>query len=101
MSRFLCFILMMLLAAEVRAGTNETLVADYAPFLNGHPWPRVPLIAYVESTSNIWVHPSDPKRFPTIQDIREADSDFTTVVIRFPDGTVYKTYNDAVLGPYL
>jgi hypothetical protein len=59
------------------------------------------VIAYVESTSNIWVHPSAPKRFPSIQEVHDPDSDFTTVVLRFPNGNVYKTYNDFVLGPYL
>ncbi|HSY43576.1 MAG TPA: hypothetical protein VK811_06660 [Candidatus Acidoferrum sp.] len=81
--------------------TNETLVSSYAPYLNGKPWPRWPVIAYVETTSNIWVHPTDPKHFPTMQEICEPDSDFDTVILRLPDGTIYKTYDDPVMGPGL
>ena len=101
MFRFAHLILFPLLVASARATTNETLVADYAPYLNGQPWPRVPVTVFVETTSNIWVHPSDPKHFPSVQEIHDADADFTTVVIRFPNGTVYKTYDAFVLGPYL
>ena len=101
MSRFLCLIVLAFLESQVRGGTNETLVADYAPFLNGKPWPRVSVIKYAESTLNIWVHPSGPKHFPSIQEVRDPDSDFTTLVIRFPDGRAFKTYDDPVLGPYL
>src|SRR5262245_32281220 len=70
-----------------------TLVSDYMPRLNGQPWPRVPVIAYVETKSNVWVHPSDPKHFPAIREIAEDDTDFTTVVMNLPDGSVLKTYN--------
>jgi hypothetical protein len=101
MSRLFCLLLLVVLNAELRAATNETIVADYTPFLNGRPWPRVPVVAYVESTSNIWVHPVAPKHFPTVQEVHDADSDFATVIIRSPDGSAYKTYNDFVLGPYL
>ncbi len=101
MIRFLCLIVLSFLDVQVLAETNETLVADYMPYLNGKPWPCVPVIAYVESTSNTWVHPTDPKHFPTLQEISDPDSDFTTVVLKLLDGTVYKTYNDFVLGPYL
>jgi hypothetical protein len=82
-------------------GGWETLVSNYTPYHDGRPWPRVPVIAYVESTSNLWVHPSAPKKFPTLQEVADEDSDFATVVMRLPDGLVFKTYNDRVLGPYL
>ncbi|HVU27097.1 MAG TPA: hypothetical protein VHG71_05100 [Verrucomicrobiae bacterium] len=87
--------------AKILAEANETLVADYMPFLNGQPWSQIPVVTYVESASNIWIHPSFPKKFPTIQEIHEEDSDFTTVVIQFPDGSTFKTYNKFILGPYL
>ena len=83
------------------AATNEWIAADYSPFLNGKPWPRFPITAFVESASNIWVHPSAPKAHPTVSEIHEADADFTTVVIRFPDGRIFKTFNELVLGPCL
>src|SRR4051812_47232871 len=69
------------------------------PYLNGKPWPRVPVIAYVETKSNVWVHPSDPKHFPVVREITEEDTDSTTVVMNFPDGSVLKTYNHQVLSP--
>jgi hypothetical protein len=83
------------------ASTNETITSDYTPLLNGKPWPRFPIVAYVEAASNIWVHPQAPKQFPTITEIHDPDSDFTTVVVQFPDGSRFKTYNASVLGPYL
>jgi hypothetical protein len=86
---------------ELGVATNEWIAADYAPFLNGKPWPRFPVVAFVERASNIWVHPLAPKRFPTVTEIHEADSDFTTVVMQFPNGRRFKTYNEFVLGPYL
>ena len=101
MLRFLCLILLAFLDLSVRADTNETLVTNYMPFLNGKPWPCVPLIAYVETASNTWVHPSDPKHFPTVQEVNDKDSDFATVIIRLPNGTIYKTYNVLGMGPFL
>src|SRR5437016_11911552 len=53
-----------LLSPQTLLAGWETLVANYMPRLNGQPWPRVPVIAYVETKSNIWVHPSAPHRFP-------------------------------------
>lgn len=92
---------LVVLNSQIFAGTNDTLVSNYMPFLNGEAWPRAPITAYIESASNIWVHPSAPKKFPTIREVHEADSDFTTVVMRLPDGSIFKTYNNFVLGPYL
>jgi hypothetical protein len=83
------------------ASTNETLVADYMPYLNAKPWPRFPIVRYVATSSNIWIHPVTPKKFPTVTETHDRDADFTTVVIQFPDGQRYKTYNQFVLGPYL
>lgn len=59
---------------------------------------RLPLI---NRASNTWVHPSTLKEFPTVQEILDPDADFTTVVLRLTNGTVFKTYNSFVLGPYL
>jgi hypothetical protein len=86
---------------QALAQTNETIVSDYIPYLNGHPWPQVPVIAYVEKASNLWVHPTDPAHFPTIQETSDPDADFTTIILRLPNGTVYKTYCDYVIGPGL
>ncbi|HXB61110.1 MAG TPA: hypothetical protein VNU95_16175 [Candidatus Acidoferrales bacterium] len=99
--RFFCLFILIFLTVRVWAQTNETIVADYTPYLNGKPWPQVPVIAYVEKASNLWVHPTDPSHFPTIQETSDPDADFTTIILRLPDGTVYKTYNAFVLGPYL
>lgn len=89
-------------------GTNgvepwPTLVADYVPSLHGQPWPSLPTVRYVEidTNLNIWGHPAFPKKFPTMQEVHDPDADFATVVVRLPNGEVYKTYNDFVLGPYL
>ncbi len=101
MPRFILLTLCVLLGKSVQAQTNETLVADYMPFLNSQPWPLFPVVAYVETSSNVWIHPTDPKHFPTIEEVFDTNADFTTVVLRMPDGTVYKTYNNFVLGPYL
>ena len=83
------------------AATNETLLADYSPFLNGKPWPRFPITEYVEKSSNVWIHPIAPERFATIREVQDADADFTTVVVEFPGGKRFKTYNELVLGPFL
>ncbi len=101
MLRFLVITFLLLLCLRAFADTNETLVSDYAPYWHGKPWPRWPVVAYVETASNLWVHPVDPTHFPTIQETCEPDSDFTTVTLRLPNGTLYKTYNDFVLGPGL
>src|ERR1041385_1946747 len=74
------------------AATNETLLADYSPFLNGKPWPRFPITEYVEKSSNVWIHPISPERFATIREVQDADADFTTVVVEFPGGKRFKTY---------
>lgn len=101
-TRLLWPLLMVLVnATGLGAATNEWITEAYVPFLNGKPWPRFPVVAYVEGASNIWVHPSAPKAYPTVTETHEADSDFTTVVIQFPDGRRFKTYNNPVLGPYL
>jgi len=94
-------LLMVLAGAACWGATNEWIAASYSPFLNGKPWPRFPVVAYVESASNIWVHPLAPKQCPTVTESHDPDSDFTTVVIQFPDGRRFKTYNEFVLGPYL
>jgi hypothetical protein len=83
----------------ISADTNDW---GYAPFLNGHEWPPVPLVSYVEIKSNVWVHPRNPKAFPSITErVEDDDADFATVVLRFPDGRTFRTYNSLVLGPYL
>jgi hypothetical protein len=92
--------LLLWFASTAFGTTNETLVADYIPFLNAKPWPRFLVVAYVETVSNIWVHPVTPTRFPTVTETHDKETDFTTVVIQFPDGRRCKTYNQFVLGPY-
>ncbi len=80
-----------------------TLVADYVPYQRGQPWPSVPLIRYVEidTNLNIWGHPTLQTKFPTMQEVHDADTDFATVILRLPNGQIYKTYNEIVTGPYL
>jgi len=101
MLRLLCIVFIAILHTSVRADTNETLVAGYMPYLQGKPWPRVTVTAYIENASNTWVHPTASKKSPTLQETFETNSDFTTIVLRLPDGRVFKTYNDFVLGPGL
>src|SRR5882762_1359534 len=69
-----------------------TLVADYAPYQHGQPWPSVPLVRYVEidTNLNIWGHPTLRTKFPTMQEVHDADADFATVILRLPNGQVYK-----------
>jgi hypothetical protein len=98
MCRLFFTIVLLFSLQQVFADTNETLVSNYAPYLSGQPWPRWPVVAYVETESNLWIHPTDPKHFPTIQEIQDTDADFTTVILKLPDGTTYKTYNNSVLG---
>lgn len=81
--------------------TNDVGLENYAPYLDGKPWPLFPITQYVETASNIWVHPSSPAKFPTVQEEFDTNADFTTVVIRCPNGDVFKTYNKFVLGPCL
>ena len=100
-TRWLWPLLLVLAGAACGGGTDEWIAADYSPFLNGKPWPRFPVIAYVEAPSNVWFHPLAPKQYPTVTETHDADADFTTVVIQFPDGRRFKTYNEFVLGPYL
>ncbi|HEY3763120.1 MAG TPA: hypothetical protein VGN23_15345 [Verrucomicrobiae bacterium] len=80
----------------------ETNNWGYGPFLNGHEWPCIPIVTYVQAVSNIWTAPTNSKNSPSITERLEDDSDdFTTVILRFPDGRTFKTYNNFVLGPYL
>jgi hypothetical protein len=95
------FAVLMFIGLQAFASSNDTLVADYMPLRNGQPWPRFPVVTYVEKASNVWVHPGSPDRFPSVTEVGAPDSDFTTVVIRQPDGTSYKTYNQQGMGPYL
>src|SRR5712672_2126778 len=82
---------------------RQTLVSDYVPNLHGRPWPSVPTIRYAEINTNlnIWGHPTFPKKFSTMQEVHDSDADFATVVLRMPNGEIYKTHNDLILGPYL
>ena len=59
------------------------------------------MISYIEGKSNIWVHPFSPQKFPTFTEYLETDADFATLVLKFPDGRTYKSYNALFLGPYL
>jgi hypothetical protein len=101
MRLLLCVVALACLGPQTLLAKWETLVSDYMPHLNGKPWPRVPITAYIETKSNVWVHPTAPLRYPTLREVRDPDADFTTVVMRLPDGSSLKTYNAAVLGPYL
>jgi hypothetical protein len=96
---FFFAIVLLFWISRAMADTNETATLDYTPYLNGKPWPQWPVVAYVEAASNIWVHPIDPKHFPTMQEIDEPDSDYTKVILRLADGTVYKTYDNLGVGP--
>jgi hypothetical protein len=98
MYRLLLGIAFLFSARLAFADTNETPMLDYAPYLNGKPWPQWPVVTYVETASNIWVHPTDPKHFPTIEETLDTDADFTTIILTLPDGTVYKTYNNLGIG---
>jgi hypothetical protein len=57
-------------------------------------------VAGFEVTGNR-VHPLAPSQFPTVTEVHEADSDFTALIIKSPDGRLFKTHNELVLGPHL
>lgn len=101
MKIFLCLLLVSFGQEMVWGATNETIVENYTPFLNGQPWPRFPLTAYVNTQSNTWVHPLAPKKSSTIREVHDDDADFITLIIQTPDGKLQKTYVNFVLGPYL
>ena len=63
MCRLLLAVFLLSSCAEAFADTNDTLVSSYLPYLHGKPWARWPVIAYVETESNIWVHPTDQNIF--------------------------------------
>ena len=92
-THLLCPLILLVAATSLGATTNETITADYAPFLSGKPWPRFPVVTYVESASNIWIHPLNPKRFPTVTEVHDPDSDSTTTLIQFPDGRRFESVN--------
>jgi hypothetical protein len=99
--RFCPAMALVFLTTSILAQTNDSEIRTYLPYLNGQPWPQIPITKYVETASNIWVHPTAPKNYPTVQEIADNEADFATVIIRLPDGSVFKTYNALVLGPYL
>ncbi len=102
LARLVCLAMLVASGCVARAGSTGNDGWDYGPLLNGRPWPRVPITAYIESESNLWVHPYNAKGFATVQErFDDPDADFATVIIKFPDGRAFKTYNDFVLGPYL
>ena len=95
--------LLVILCACVHGLANAqsfgSFLSNYAPVSDGHPWPRVPVVAYV-GVSNVWVHPSSPGKFPTIHLELPSDADYGTVVLHFPDGGTLKTYCDAAPSPF-
>lgn len=93
-------VVLALLCPNARAESFGDYIARYAPSLNGGAWPRFPVVAYVEAKTNTWVHPSAPKRFPTLEVRCDDDSDFSTVILHLPNGRSFKTYSARVLGPY-
>lgn len=102
MTRLLCIASLTLVCLSGQAATTNSSGWNYSPFLDDKPWPRLPTTTYVESVSNVWVHPSGTKDFATVQErLEDAAADFATVVLRFPDGRTFKTHNQFVLGPYL
>jgi len=102
MIRVFSIAIFILVVGVIRAAPVETNDWVYAPFLNGHEWPRIPFVSYVETKSNVWVNPTNSKISPSITEcLQDEDDDFTTVVLKFPDGRTFKTYNNFVLGPYL
>jgi hypothetical protein len=97
---FCCLFVISLASGQIPPESHETLVDDYVPYLHGKPWPSPEIVRYVEN-SNVWVHPSSPKNFPTLQEVVDPDADFLTVLLRLPNGRVYKTYNELGQGPYI
>jgi len=92
-----------IVALLVPAGESfGDFMENYLPYLNGKPWPKFKVLKYIDNGQGVWVHPSDPKNFPTLEERHTDDNnDFATVVLRLHDGRSFKTYNDLVLGPYL
>ncbi len=102
MKQLLGIVILALACEGARAGSTNTSDWDFGPFLKGKPWPSVPTVAYVESRSNVWVHPTNPKNHASVQErLEDEAADFATVVLCLPDSRTFKTYNAFVLGPYL
>ena len=97
--RLLLVITITLLYETVRGQSFGSFVAQYAPILNSNEWFHLPLVAYI-STSNIWHHPKTPGKAPTLALRRADDSDFTILILRSPQGRVFKTYCDSAPSPF-
>src|SRR5437016_3611942 len=101
LSPLVAFLIMafLLLHGLVKGQCFGSFLSDYAPLRDGRPWPRLPLVMYT-SASNIWVHPTSPLSSPTVELRYDDDSDFASLLLRFPDGRVFKTYCDAAPSPF-
>ena len=97
--RSVLVILWTLVQGAASAQSFGSFLSGYAPLLNGHPWPQVPVLTYT-NVSGSWVHPTKPRDFPSVKLEFSQDSDFTTVSVRCPDGRMFKSYCDAAPSPF-
>ena len=100
MKHALCMFLSVILHGEALAEAFGDRVADYAPYLNGQPWPKLPVVTYNESKSNIWAHPTSGQSSPTIRIDQDSEADFSTIILRCSNGRVFKTYCDSAPSPF-
>ncbi len=98
-AKSLIFLVCALVHGSVNAQSFGSFLSDYAPLLGGHPWPRLSASAYT-NVSGSWVHPSEPRNHPTVRLELPEDADFTTVVVRCPDGRTFSSYCDAAPSPF-
>jgi hypothetical protein len=73
-----------------QAQTFTSSLSDYAPFLNGRPWPQVPLVIYT-NISHTWMSPRNPQSSPIVSLSHPDDSEFITIVLQLSDGRTFKT----------
>jgi hypothetical protein len=97
--RSLLVILCALVQGSVSAQSFGSFLSGYAPMVDGHPWPQVPILTYT-NVSGFWVHPTKHRNLPSVRLEFAEDSHFTTVTVRCPDGRTFKSYSDAVPSPF-
>jgi len=100
MKSILCLLLVATFCVHAMAEAFGDRIASYAPYLNGKHWPRFPVVTYKEGNSNAWASPTSSQSFATIQFVSDSDADFSTVILRNPDGRTFKTYCDSGLTPF-
>ncbi len=96
---FIFIILLSCFTANAQAASFGDYIAGYHPYLNGKPYSKIPVVAYVRQNEGKWVHPTEQTKHPTVELTVEKDSDFAVFVLKLPDGRIFKTHSPLILGP--